>query len=499
MKKLIAMLLCLSLVLLSGCGAGGEFYQLLTPGDADLRMAPNVILEPDEPPYNLGSWMEGDDVWWDMILPRKDTYTIRFWYSMPSDYEPCTAWLAVIPVEDQVVHTEPVFVPTSASGGWESYDYLDVTMDLPKGDVSLSLETFELPEGQDYFLNLRAVEVFTGELAPVEPGIMEVLPDVPEDTGREPFTEPVTEPMTEPVEEPEADGSWWVCSGGMPDDGLGLGDALFMNVETWLCEVYNEYGDLMDSYPFVAEDDRLTLDLGGMGEITYLVEDDCLVDADYGTVDFEWVEEPEFLYRPDFNGTWYRCGDPQNPSYYEIEDGIYRKLLRTDGEPIVEEEVPFAYGTTNHYINDLIISDVPHFLMEGSSEYYPVMDGAAFFVEEDMGYKAYVSERASDPEYVWAWMAVEDLMNSGALGTASDGTELLLHFEGFGFYVTMFSPDGERLDGAPHGSWLLREDGYMELESTDGDWIEFPIPENGDTILFPFQGEDVVLTVTDSY
>lgn len=50
----------------------------LLPEDADLTEAPNVIMEPKNPPYNLYGWKDGNTVSWDVEMADGRTQQLNF-------------------------------------------------------------------------------------------------------------------------------------------------------------------------------------------------------------------------------------------------------------------------------------------------------------------------------------------------------------------------------------------------------------------------------------
>ena len=164
MKKTISLILVLVLTvgLLAGCGKE-EVTISLWPEYADLSWADNMVVEPEEPPYNLGGWLYEDYVSWYLELPAKDTYTLRFYYSMPGEYDTCTGAVVFTDEEGEEYEQLVEFMPTSDPGSWDTYDWVETEMELPKGLGSLTMTAWEMPENQEYFLNLRLIQIYTGD------------------------------------------------------------------------------------------------------------------------------------------------------------------------------------------------------------------------------------------------------------------------------------------------------------------------------------------------
>ena len=479
MKKIFAMVLGLTMILglLSGCTEKEPFYLELTPMDADLELAPGVIIEPDEPPYNLGGWMGEDDVWWYLELPRKDTYTIRFHYSMPGEYEPNVGWLALIPEKGDQIHELPVFTATSEFGNWDYYDYVDVTLKLPKGQMALSLMPYEIAPGQDHFINLRAIEIFSGE--------------APEYDSQE---LPGGETEGPAHLDMGAEG-WWVRPYGYVSEGLSLVDYFLVEDGTWT--IYNEFGYPGESFSCWIEDGSLVLDMDALGSSYFGLEDGCLTNLNTGETEYIWVEDPGFQGpTTDFDDVWYRYGDLQNPSYYVLEGSHYQKIFVTGEGPSVESEGEFTYGSGMHGINELEFPDVEKITLEGdfAPDLYPCYEGNVLIENESFDYAIYIREAGCDSDFVWLWMGMEELMNSDLDGTASDGSKLSLNFEPFCFYITVFPADGEERFTL-YGTWTLMESGDIVLDYSDGAQDVISVPQEESSVYLEYAGETVEMEI----
>lgn len=74
----IVLALC---VVLGGCGK-----YTLKAEDADLTLVPNVILEPEKAPYNLGNWKSEDSVHFYFDIKKEGYYSITLEYAKdPND------------------------------------------------------------------------------------------------------------------------------------------------------------------------------------------------------------------------------------------------------------------------------------------------------------------------------------------------------------------------------------------------------------------------------
>lgn len=161
MKKYTAFLLAAGLLfslLLAGCG---KTEIKLLPENAILDDAPDVVLEPDKPPYNLGGWREDNEVVWKLDVPQEGTYRILISYSRPGR-EP-TTWGTVRLYGKGREDTELNFSvrPTGKDNkDWSVYDVNDASgAHLKPGPLYLSIRP-NFPDnyrGTEYFINLRSV------------------------------------------------------------------------------------------------------------------------------------------------------------------------------------------------------------------------------------------------------------------------------------------------------------------------------------------------------
>lgn len=165
MKKAASVLCALALILgvsLSGCGEKTVSIEL-TAENADLSMAPDIVLEPDKAPYNLGGWRQTDIASWEVEIPEDGTYDINILYSRPGgDWGDMAGVVALVGEEDS---TPLSFMakPTGANGDdWSKYEVNDSCgLTLTKGTYTLYLmpdeENTDPSSMTDHFINLRSV------------------------------------------------------------------------------------------------------------------------------------------------------------------------------------------------------------------------------------------------------------------------------------------------------------------------------------------------------
>ena len=135
---------------------------VLEAAEADLSKAPNVILEPDDPPFNLGGWHKRAKVIFHINVEEAGDYNITLLYSKPeSDGDPADLKITV-GGEDSFSAPLP---PTGED--WSNYEeYEFCTLRFPAGKTTLTLESAR-PRSGNYVMNLRSVTLSAG-FDPVE-------------------------------------------------------------------------------------------------------------------------------------------------------------------------------------------------------------------------------------------------------------------------------------------------------------------------------------------
>jgi hypothetical protein len=159
-SALIALTLC---CFVAGCG-GQEAAVTLLPGDAFLVEAPDIVVEPDEEPYNLGGWVDGNTVYWDFEIEKEGMYTLLIEYSRPGTY-PETKGLLVLEGPEETDEFTFSALPTGAKESeddWSVYTVNDGSGSrLVPGEYTLSIAPNfgEDYDGPPHFINLRSVKL----------------------------------------------------------------------------------------------------------------------------------------------------------------------------------------------------------------------------------------------------------------------------------------------------------------------------------------------------
>jgi hypothetical protein len=163
MKKRMTLLIIAGVFLLTAlAGCGGEKGEIkLLAQDANLEKAPQIVVEPDKAPYNLGGWQKKNEVSWKADIPKAGMYAILIEYSRPGG-EPKAPGL--IMVRSPGKKTENLRFSAEPTGknnrDWSVYTINDdCGIRLEKGTVTLAIRpNFSSGyTGTKYFMNLRSV------------------------------------------------------------------------------------------------------------------------------------------------------------------------------------------------------------------------------------------------------------------------------------------------------------------------------------------------------
>ncbi len=144
--------------------AGEKQFTLYTQ-HALFDLAPDAIIEPEYPPYNIGGWKSHNKVVFPVVIDQAGMYAISLDYSK-QDFDGSTAPLEVYAVQS-LEDAAPQGMPSDASrvtttlpmtgSDWSTYTQTEVgTLELPKGKVFLIFADTQSKPRQ-YVMNLRAV------------------------------------------------------------------------------------------------------------------------------------------------------------------------------------------------------------------------------------------------------------------------------------------------------------------------------------------------------
>ncbi|MDR1706002.1 MAG: TPM domain-containing protein [Clostridiales bacterium] len=156
MAAAIALCLAAVVLLLPFCAFAAEdepIEYLLLAEDADLWQAPDVILEPDESPYNLGGWLNGNIVDFPLDVYEDGYYTVELEYSKDEADGP----VSIIISTDTGSELEAMLNPTAS--GWSEYvTWSAGELCISQDDTTLSIEA-EDGDADGYVMNLRSVKL----------------------------------------------------------------------------------------------------------------------------------------------------------------------------------------------------------------------------------------------------------------------------------------------------------------------------------------------------
>ena len=128
----------------------------LSAEDADLSDAPDLILEPDTPPHNLGGWLQqGNNVAaFHFTVEVDGLYAAKLWCSR----EISGSALVLLDAGDGEGRKTTVHVPNT--GTWSTYGKYDAATPLriPAGKATLRVMTAD-PSRGSYLINLRSIQL----------------------------------------------------------------------------------------------------------------------------------------------------------------------------------------------------------------------------------------------------------------------------------------------------------------------------------------------------
>ncbi|WMJ83774.1 hypothetical protein ACS3UN_11990 [Oscillospiraceae bacterium LTW-04] len=173
MRKYFLILLAFCLMLsFAGCSASsstenkeeGIHFELL-PENADLSLAPGVVVEPKKAPYNLGGWTADNIVFWEVELPEDGQYSFKITYSRPTQY-PMAEGILRVDTADGVTHDMHFQAPPTGKNkkkdDWSVYVTKDSIGDnLVAGPAFIwVIPNYEPGDGMpEHFINLRSIAV----------------------------------------------------------------------------------------------------------------------------------------------------------------------------------------------------------------------------------------------------------------------------------------------------------------------------------------------------
>lgn len=125
---------------------------MLSVKDAILAFAPHTILEPNEPPYNLGGWRSGDVVVFPLAVEVAGYYGVELTYSREGE-EP-------IDVKIESDGGESLEASLEATGTWAEYaqNFVGAIWLTPEDEELYIMDAQPVAEWR-YVVNLRAVRL----------------------------------------------------------------------------------------------------------------------------------------------------------------------------------------------------------------------------------------------------------------------------------------------------------------------------------------------------
>jgi hypothetical protein len=158
MKKFFAAAFLIFALFAALCPAAFAETYRLEAADADLSEAPYVILEPDEPPFNLGGWHGENTVRFTVEVEEAGDYAVFLVYSKQA-YDGDKANLKISFENEETGSPASVSAPLPVTGkDWSNYrEYkFGGAVSLESGSATVRLESEEPRRGR-YAMNLRAI------------------------------------------------------------------------------------------------------------------------------------------------------------------------------------------------------------------------------------------------------------------------------------------------------------------------------------------------------
>lgn len=131
----------------------------LSAKDADLSFAPDVLVEPLNPPHNLGGWRTGNMVLFTFNVKKAGPYDISLNYSKnenDGDSEPL--YISLWNKARKFPDSSPIQIQLPTTGrGWGNYQEMRTgSLNLPEGEVTIALMS-AVNDGAKYVMNLRGL------------------------------------------------------------------------------------------------------------------------------------------------------------------------------------------------------------------------------------------------------------------------------------------------------------------------------------------------------
>ncbi|MDL2218643.1 hypothetical protein LJC27_08325 [Christensenellaceae bacterium OttesenSCG-928-M15] len=457
----VFLMLCMCCAL-AACSGGNKVYTQ-NAKDADLSDAPNVIVEPDKEPYNLGGWKYEDVVAFHFNIGKAGDYKVTLLYSRNDESGGGTEMLLHNSAGEGLMETLP-----STGADWSNYKEYTMaeTMHFEKGKGTLYLECSS-EYSDEYVINLRAVT-----LTYVEEG---AAPASSSAKGSQPT------PMKEIEENEQADDlgaydGWWYMPETYHPDSMHIFEIFRLDAEEQSFTVYNELGSPGSTLPvYLDENGDAVLSLDMLGDVTLRLDGDTLLDED-GDVAFIRGEELS-VDNNALMGKWYENGDEED-SYFEFyDDGTF---VQYTAYADYTEEGTYTLSKTSRFFSygDMIEQAV--FECEAESMFIGVslyVTQTGLVAMDTFGDHYYVHESAMYTAEGEQEKARVQLIAKGSW--TSDDEPYGLRFEVNDTYVYMeLDEEMGSYEETGWGTWTLY-DGELTLTHEDGEQVYCEVTDEG--------------------
>ena len=476
-KRLLCIVMTLALLLtgLAGCGsdpkptettnttettaptettaAAADFELLLEAADAILPPENFASVEEYAGVTMIVCWDYADVAHWNLQVPADGTYTLRFVYSTDDDYEESKGLLYF---EQNGQETVEASLSFPATGSDEHFAIAETTVDLKKGNTVLTVGNEFTEESEFFFINLVKIQVCQGSVP---------APDLSKLATRQPADPDVLEGTM---------AGWWQ---NVLD--MDLGPAYFLvNEDETSVIMYDKNGNELGTFDCRLEGDRFTITVDDEDETAILKGNQLFSPFDETYAQWEKTDKPGFsLEEPNFDGSWYRCGDTSSSSYAFSAMTYSKKSPAGDAPAVIGSgEVSFSYAdfTDNsvYYPHHLTLE-----LTNSDVDLTPSLDGTMLIEEDFFDYVIYVREDLATKDMIPIYKFAEALLNDSVHAEDEDsGLYRTLSLTANSFFIW------EDSDEIASGKWKVADASSLELTFEDGTVENVQMPQDNGPI-----------------
>ncbi len=273
---------------------------------------------------------------------------------------------------------------------------------------------------------------------------------------------------------------WWFRPEGYVSKGISIVDIFKVDAEAGNWTIYNKHGAALETFSCRADADGLTLNLDALGDATFGLKGQTLVDEE-GRVNFVRGEPMELFDPAPFAGKWYKSGDTDS-NYFLLDGNSYQKFVTyLPDEP--SETGTWKIENTTRIFEDNSSAEETQLTFEvpgdmfGGDSYRLTEDNTVLF--DGFHKEYYVKESILGTPAGDAAIAKFELICHNWRGPEFDSP--FLTFSDYGtFEITTFNEQGEGVRESA-GTWNL-----------DGDKLVIDF-NDGTGEIIPYAGESIAV------